>query len=165
MVPYIRTLDQLFITSALQSVGVAKVIPDTAPRPEVIHKRAPISRLRFRRFTLQKFLQVLKVRSITGRGMLDESLPAVRIAKTSLANALENVVFGLDGDDLYIPIGKAMCELLTASKRWRVSSAYNANSRSTRSPSSMIARRLVFFPLDCDIKTCTSEPVSTDGHA
>lgn len=95
---------------------MAEIIPDTASSTEVVQKGASITRLCFGGLILQMLVYVLKVCTIASRSMLNELLPAVSIAETSLANAFEDVVFSLDGRHWDISFREAVHEFLAAAK-------------------------------------------------
>lgn len=61
----------------------------------------------------------MKIRSIAGRSVLNELLPAVSVSEASLADAFEDVVLGFDGGDLHVAVHEAMHELLAASKSYK----------------------------------------------
>lgn len=51
------------------------------------------------RHRLEQALQLPEVLALAGGGALDEALPGVRVREAGVNDAVEDVVFGLDGDD------------------------------------------------------------------
>lgn len=96
---------------------MSKVIPDAAPCTEIIQESAAKPCLCSRRFLLEKLLYVLEVRTVAGRGSLDELLPAVGISKTGFTNAFEDIVFSFYSHNLDVAIGKPVQEVLTMGER------------------------------------------------
>ena len=48
---------------------------------------------------LEEALQLAEVVTLAGGGALDEPLPRVRVREAGVDDAVEDVVFGFDGDD------------------------------------------------------------------
>ena len=75
------------------------MIRNTRLGPKIIDNRRRIPRRALLRHRLEQILQLAQVLALARGGALDEPLPGLRVGKAGVDDALENVVFGLDGDD------------------------------------------------------------------
>lgn len=75
------------------------MITNTRLRPEIIHNRRRNPRRALLGHRLEQILQLTQVLALARRGALDEALPGVRVGEAGVGDAVEDVVFGLDGDD------------------------------------------------------------------
>lgn len=69
--------------------------------PEIVHNRRCVPRRRrgLVRHGLEQTLQLSEVLALAGGGALDEALPGIRVREAGVDDSVEDVVFGLDGDD------------------------------------------------------------------
>ena len=80
------------------------MIRDARLGPEIVDngRRVPCRRRRrgaLLGHVLEQVLQLAQVLALAGRGALDEALPGLRVREAGVGDAVEDVVFGLDGDD------------------------------------------------------------------
>ena len=75
------------------------MIRNTRLGPEIIDNRRRVARRALLRHRLEQVLQLAQVLALARSGALDEPLPGLGVGKAGVDDALEDVVFGLDGDD------------------------------------------------------------------
>ena len=75
------------------------MIRNTRLGPEVIDNRRRSPRRALLGHRLEQILQLAQVLALARGGALDEALPGLGVGKAGVDDALEDVVFGLDGDD------------------------------------------------------------------
>ena len=75
------------------------MIRDTRLGPKIIDNRRRSPRRALLRHRLEQVLQLAQILALARSGALDEPLPGLGIGKAGVDDALEDVVFGLNGDD------------------------------------------------------------------
>ena len=75
------------------------MIRDTRLGPEIIDNRRRVPRRALLRHRLEQVLQLAQVLALARGGALDEALPGLGVGKAGVDDALEDVVFGLNGHD------------------------------------------------------------------
>lgn len=83
------------------SRALPQIVRNARLGPEIVDNRrcVPSRRRSLVRHRLEQALQLPEVLALAGGGALDEALPGIRVREAGVDDSVEDVVFGLDGDD------------------------------------------------------------------